>query len=112
MSSITTATSVAGGNGSLAKANAWFRRANEGGKYTTAAIFLIPALALFTLFVVLPMIEAGYYSFFSWNGYGTPTDFVGLRNYEQVLGQRIFHSALWHNVLVIVVSLLTVLFGS
>lgn len=106
MSSITTATSVAGGNGSLAKANAWFRRANEGGKYTTAAIFLIPALALFTLFVVLPMIEAGYYSFFSWNGYGTPTDFVGLRNYEQVLGQRIFHSALWHNVLVIVVSLL------
>ena len=52
------------------------------------------------------MIEAGYYSFFSWNGYGTPTDFVGLRNYEQVLGQRIFHSALWHNVLVIVVSLL------
>ena len=63
MSSITTATSVAGGNGSLAKANAWFRRANEGGKYTTAAIFLIPVLALFTLFVVLPMIEAGYYSF-------------------------------------------------
>ena len=52
------------------------------------------------------MIEAGYYSFFSWNGYGTATDFVGLRNYEQVLGQRIFHSALWHNLLVIVVSLL------
>ncbi len=52
------------------------------------------------------MIEAGYYSFFNWNGYGTPTDFVGLRNYEQLIGQKIFHSALWNNVLVIVVSLL------
>jgi raffinose/stachyose/melibiose transport system permease protein len=29
------------------------------------------------------MMEAGYYSFFNWNGYGTPTEFVGLRNYEQ-----------------------------
>jgi raffinose/stachyose/melibiose transport system permease protein len=102
----TTTSSLASGNGSLAKVRAWWRQANSGGKYTTAAIFLIPGLALFTLFVVLPMIEAGYYSFFSWNGYGTPTDFVGTRNYEQVLGQKIFHSALWHNVLVIVVSLL------
>jgi hypothetical protein len=102
----TTTSSLASGNGSLAKVRAWWRQANSGGKYTTAAIFLIPGLALFTLFVVLPMIEAGYYSFFNWNGYGTPTDFVGTRNYEQVLGQKIFHSALWHNVLVIVVSLL------
>ena len=54
---------------------------------------------------MLPMIEAGYYSFFNWNGYGTPTDFVGLRNYEQLIGQKIFHSALWNNVLVVAVSL-------
>ncbi|MGA7214392.1 MAG: hypothetical protein WBX20_09315, partial [Terrimicrobiaceae bacterium] len=74
-------------------------------KYVAAALFLIPALALFTLFVMLPMIEAGYYSFFNWNGYGTPTDFVGLKNYEQLIGQKIFHSALWNNLLVVVVSL-------
>jgi raffinose/stachyose/melibiose transport system permease protein len=64
----TTTTSLASSNGSLAKVSAWWRQANTGGKYTTAAVFLIPGLALFTLFVVLPMIEAGYYSFFSWNG--------------------------------------------
>jgi raffinose/stachyose/melibiose transport system permease protein len=106
MPSTATTTSMASSGGSLARLSAWFRRANSGGKFTTAALFLIPGLALFTLFVVLPMIEAGYYSFFRWNGYGSPADFVGFRNYEQVLGNRIFHSALWHNVLVILVSLL------
>ncbi|MDQ2696734.1 MAG: sugar ABC transporter permease, partial [Pseudomonadota bacterium] len=42
-------------------------------KYITPIVFLLPALTLFTLFVMLPMVEAGYYSFFDWNGYGDPT---------------------------------------
>ena len=36
------------------------------------ALFLPPALFLFTLFVALPMGEAAWYSFYNWNGYGTP----------------------------------------
>ncbi|MGA7214383.1 MAG: hypothetical protein WBX20_09270, partial [Terrimicrobiaceae bacterium] len=102
-----TISSAASGNSWLDRTAASWRRANSGAgdKYVTAALFLIPALALFTLFVMLPMIEAGYYSFFNWNGYGTPTDFVGLKNYEQLIGQKIFHSALWNNLLVVVVSL-------
>ena len=39
-------------------------------RYSTLIIFLIPALTVFTLFVVLPIGEAAYYSFFRWNGYG------------------------------------------
>jgi raffinose/stachyose/melibiose transport system permease protein len=34
-------------------------------RYSTLVIFLIPALTVFTLFVVLPIGEAAYYSFFS-----------------------------------------------
>lgn len=102
--------SVSSHPGWPARVATFWRRANAGHweveKYVTAAVFLLPALALFTLFVMLPMIEAGYYSFFNWNGYGTPTNFVGLRNYEQLLGQKLFHSALWHNGLVIAASLL------
>ena len=41
-------------------------------KLTIIVLFLPPALLLFTLFVVLPMGEAAYYSFFRWNGYGAP----------------------------------------
>ncbi|MDQ2696577.1 MAG: sugar ABC transporter permease, partial [Pseudomonadota bacterium] len=48
-------------------------RFGAGDKYLTPIVFLLPALTLFTLFVMLPMVEAGYYSFFDWNGYGDPT---------------------------------------
>ena len=49
-------------------------------RYYTIIIFLIPALTIFTLFVVLPIGEAAYYSFFRWNGYGAPEKFVGFKN--------------------------------
>ena len=37
-------------------------------KYSTLVIFIIPALTIFTLFVVLPIVEAAYYSFYRWEG--------------------------------------------
>ena len=56
------------------------RRAVTNGRVTAVLILLPPALILFTLFVILPLGECGwYYSFFNWNGYGEPADFVGLR---------------------------------
>ncbi len=39
----------------------------------TAAVFLPPALLVFTLFVTMPMAEAARYSLFNWNGYGVPS---------------------------------------
>lgn len=48
----------------------------------TLLVFLPPALLLFTLFVILPMGEAAWYSLYRWNGYGMPTDFVGLKNFR------------------------------
>lgn len=69
-------------------------------------LFLPPALLLFTLFVVLPMGEAAWYSFYNWNGYGAPEQWVGLRNYEFVLGHKVFLTALRNNGLIILVSLL------
>ena len=35
-------------------------------RLATIALFLPPALLLYTLFVILPIGEAGYYSAFSW----------------------------------------------
>jgi len=49
------------------------------GKLAVVLLFLPPALLLFTLYVVLPMGEAAWYSVYSWNGYGAPETFVGLR---------------------------------
>jgi raffinose/stachyose/melibiose transport system permease protein len=76
------------------------------GRLPALIIFLPPALLLFTLFVILPMGEAAWYSFYRWNGYGTSTEFVGVRNFEVLFNNAAFSTALINNGLIIVVSLL------
>ena len=68
-------------------------------------LFLTPSLVLFTVFVVLPMVDAATFSFFDWNGYGPITDFVGLKNYEDVLTHRNFGTAVRNSLIVVAVSL-------
>ena len=82
------------------------RRRAALGRNAAAGGFLLPATLLFTLFVVLPVIEAGWYSFYRWNGYGTPTDWVGWRNYELLFRNSVFASAGWNTLLIVGISLL------
>jgi raffinose/stachyose/melibiose transport system permease protein len=81
-------------------------RSQRGWK--TALIFVAPALALFTLFIALPVIEAGSASVFNWNGLRAPSpdNFVGLRNFEQLLVHNIFQRALGNTGLIIASALL------
>ena len=82
------------------------RRSKRLGNTTAVVLlFLPPALLLFTLFVALPMGMSAWYSFFSWNGYGVPTNFVGLRNFVDLFKTPAFHIALKNNLLIIAVSL-------
>jgi raffinose/stachyose/melibiose transport system permease protein len=71
----------------------------------TVLLFLPPALALFTVFVAMPMGEAAWYSLYNWNGYGRPEEFIGLRNFASLLGNTVFNRALLNNLLIIAVSL-------
>lgn len=81
------------------------RRVADIGKLSTILLFLPPALLLFTLFVVLPVGEAAWYSGFNWNGFGKPTNWIGLDNYRFVFDNRAFGTAFKNNLLIIVVSL-------
>jgi len=82
------------------------RRPFDSGKFTAAIIFLPPALLLFTLFVMMPVIEAAWYSGFNWNGFGSPKNWIGLDNYRFVFDSRAFGLAFRNNILIIAVSLL------
>ena len=55
--------------------------------WTTALVFLPPALAVFTIFVIMPVGEAAWYSLYNWDGYGTPSQFVG-RSEERRVGKE------------------------
>ena len=82
------------------------RRSLRDGRFAVLVLFLPPALVLFTLFVVLPIGEAAWYSGFNWNGFGKPTNWIGLDNYRFVLETRAFWLALRNNGLIIAVPLL------
>ena len=64
-----------------------------------------PALVMFLGFVIFPVLMAAYYGFYRWKGYGRPTNFVGLQNYVTILQDELFHQALWHNAIIVVLSL-------
>jgi ABC-type sugar transport system permease subunit len=64
-----------------------------------------PAILMFLGFVIFPVLMAAYYGFYRWKGFGVPTDFVGLENYKTILQDSPFLAALWHNALIVVLSL-------
>ena len=52
-------------------------------------LFVLPAFTVYAVFVVIPVIQAIYYSGFKWNGLKPLTDFVGLANYERALSDPV-----------------------
>ncbi|KQW75651.1 sugar ABC transporter permease [Devosia sp. Root413D1] len=100
MASITTG--VAAGTGVAVRR----RRYMDRKSLVPLLIFLPPSLILFTVFVVLPMVDAGTFSFFEWNGYGPITNFVGFENYADVINHRNFGTAVRNSLIVVAVSLL------
>jgi raffinose/stachyose/melibiose transport system permease protein len=88
------------------KPNMWRRLQDFSGssQVRVCLLFLPPALLLFTLFVTWPVVEAAYYSFFNWNGYGAPSKWIGLENFLRVWNDPIFFHSLFNNLLIVLVS--------
>lgn len=71
----------------------------------TIAALLLPALLVYVLFVLYPMIRAVWYSLYDWNGLGAMDDFVGWDNFDRILSDTAFQMAVRHNFTLIVLSL-------
>ena len=67
---------------------------------------LAPGLVVMTLFVAAPLVSSLRYAFYSFHGLA-PADFIGLRNFTEVLTEAPFADWTWralrHNVVVFVV---------
>ncbi len=83
-----------------------FQKALSDGRMAAVLLFLPPALILFTFFVILPIVEAGSYAGYKWSGYGEPTQWIGMRNFEILAKHSVFHTSLWNTLKVILVSVL------
>ena len=71
----------------------------------TLLLFLLPSLALYFVFIFFPVIQAIYYSFYSWSGLGPLTDFIGLKNYAAAFQNATFLAAFAHNIEILVLSI-------
>jgi len=68
-------------------------------KNLVAYVFLLPALILYTVFLVKPMIETIYLSLHRWDGASPNMVFVGLSNFAKGFSDPIFWSSIYHNVI-------------
>ncbi len=71
----------------------------------TIGLFLLPALVLYLLFVIIPVVQAAHFSLYRWNGLQPLTDFIGIKNYQVALANDAFRTAIANNFLIVVLSL-------
>lgn len=67
------------------------------------ALGLLPALALYILFSIVPIFISFYYSFMSWDGF-SPMKFIGLKNFVEAFSDGIFWRSFRNNIYVVLAS--------
>ena len=70
----------------------------------TIVLFLLPCVVLYVTLVLFPVVQAAYYSVWSWSGLGPLTDFVGLRNFVVAFKSAAFLAAITHNLIILLLS--------
>jgi multiple sugar transport system permease protein len=73
-------------------------------------VFIAPAFAMFSLFVIYPIMQSIALSFMEWQGIG-PKKWIGLNNYRELFGDPVFWKALVNNVYWLVLFLLGPVLG-
>jgi multiple sugar transport system permease protein len=75
------------------------RRGYSREEVATAFLFLVPALAVIGLFVIYPIISAGFISLTSWDGFSPTKEFIGTDNYARLVSDPEFINSLLVTVL-------------
>jgi raffinose/stachyose/melibiose transport system permease protein len=61
------------------------RRATRWHQLRRQGLFLLPALIIFTMFVIYPILGSLYYSLTDWDGLAPALHFVGFNNFKQLM---------------------------
>jgi raffinose/stachyose/melibiose transport system permease protein len=83
-----------------------------GARRLVGLAWILPAIVVLAVFVYLPLVQNLGFSTLEWDIYSGSQEFIGLDNYEKLVGDPIFWSSLWNNVLYAVISLAFQVFGA
>lgn len=67
--------------------------------------YLIIPLALYCFAVFIPLITAGFYSFFEWKG-GPNKTFIGVENYLTLFKDKVFWTSFGHNIYLVIACII------
>src|SRR5579859_2216017 len=81
------------------------KRRQQMNKALLIALFTLPGMFVFLLFLLIPIGETFPISLYKWNGLGPMTTFVGLDNYAKLLSDSVFQSSVVHSVIIMLLSL-------
>lgn len=70
-------------------------------------LFLAPGALLFLLYVIFPIFQSIWISFYEWDGLG-PKTWIGAQNYADLLDDDSFYTSLYNNVIWLVLYLLAI----
>ncbi|QGQ95125.1 sugar ABC transporter permease [Paenibacillus psychroresistens] len=70
------------------------------------AMFVLPALGIYSLFFAYPIARGFFYSFTYWEGFGDIPRFNGLTNYIDLFKDDLIHIALKNNLIISVVVII------
>ena len=73
-------------------------------------IFLAPGLIFFFIYVIAPIFVSIGISFYQWDGL-SPSIYVGLQNYIELLDDEYFYISLWNNLKWLIIFMLAVPIG-
>ena len=66
--------------------------------------FIMPALVIYSIFIIYPIFSTGYNSMFNWTGLNDEKEFIGLENYRRLAADTAFSDSFRNNLWVIVAS--------
>jgi raffinose/stachyose/melibiose transport system permease protein len=81
------------------------RRQPGAAPWPVIFLFLLPALLLYALFVLYPIVQSIRFSAYDWNGLTPLTEWVGLQNFRDAFADPLFIEAIQHNFIIIGLSL-------
>jgi N-acetylglucosamine transport system permease protein len=97
-------------SGAKSAAASTSRRKLSFDKVSFMVVFLGLPLVIFIIFVIVPFVQALYYSMTQWGGFSPEKKFTGLDNYRKLLSDDTFLIALRNNIeLGIVVPVVTII---
>jgi multiple sugar transport system permease protein len=70
-------------------------------------LFLAPGMAMFLIYVIIPIFQSIWISFHDWDGLGEAT-WIGIGNYVELLDDEAFYTSIYNNFLWLLLYLLAI----